>query len=83
MDHLRSRKIEILLFQQKPTSASKLTCRRHLADTTQTLPRTLPQTLDELKADRTSLSGEDGITIIFTKKSLNQSFFLNCRNSTF
>jgi hypothetical protein len=44
---MRFRKIALFYFGQSELSASVLTCRRHAADTPQTLTQTLTQTLIE------------------------------------
>ena len=83
MVYLRSWKIYQHFFEPRTPSASMLTCRRHAADTTQTLTQTNPLTLNEQEARRGAFPGRNGIIIIFLEKSEILSLFCIFRNWCF
>ena len=80
MVYLRSWKIYQHFFEPRTPSASMLTCRRHAADTTQTLTQTKPLTLNEQEARRGVYPRINGITIIILEKAETLRLFYIFRN---
>ena len=67
-------------FEPRTPSASMLTCRRHAADTTQTLTQTKPLTLNEQETRRGVFHGRNGIAIILLEKIEILPLFCILRN---
>mgnify|MGYP001178325132 CR=1 FL=1 len=68
-------KINNFSFTPKTTSASMLTCRRHAADTPQTLTQTELLTLIPQEARKRVFSGRNGITTVFPKPAVIVALF--------